>query len=106
MATKLLQGAPIHKISNNWRMAQILELIRQWLSQYQATSFKHSVREGNKLAEFIANVGAEMEMDIYSGSLFNIATEDQLTEFQNIVENDRPHHHVVYPDADDLSTHA
>eukprot|EP00253_Pinus_taeda_P008572 PITA_08572 len=99
MATKLLQGAPIHKVSNSWRMAQILELLRNWLSQNPAISFQHIVREGNKLADFLANVGVDLEIDHYSGPTLTIVTEEQLKEFKNLVEQDQPHSQAVHPDA-------
>lgn len=81
MVTKLMQGSPTHKVSNNWRMAQRLKLIDRWLSQHQAISFKHTKREGNKLADFLANIGVEMGVDLYAGSFSSVATKDQLSEF-------------------------
>jgi len=87
-------------------MAQRLELIRHWLSQYQAISFKHSVREGNQLADFLANIGVDLGLDNYSGSTLSIATQEQLNEFKNLVEKDQPHRQVVYPDAGALRTRA
>jgi len=59
------------------------------------------MREGNKLADFLANIGVEMEVDIYVSSLSSIATMDQLTEFQNIVKNDMLQEHEAHPDAGD-----
>lgn len=100
-----MQGALIHKVSNSWRMAQRLELIGQWLSQYPAISFKHTMREGNKLADFLANIGVEMGVDLYASSLSSIATVDQLTEFQNIVKDDMLQKHDTHPDAGDSMTH-
>jgi len=60
MITKLMNGSPIHKVSNRWRMAQRLDLINKWLSQHQAISLKHIKREGNKIANYLANIGVEI----------------------------------------------
>lgn len=88
MVTKLMQGSPIHKVSSSWRMAQRLELIDKWLSQHQAISFKHTKREGNKLVDFLANIGVKIGVDLFVGSISNIASEVQLSDFHNIVKDD------------------
>lgn len=99
MVTKLMQGSPIHKVSSSWRMAQRLELIDNWLSQNQAISFKHVKREGNKLADFLANLGVETEMDFFDGPISSIASENQLSDFQTIVKNDMTQRLDSHPDA-------
>lgn len=83
-----MQGSPIHKFNSSWRMAPRLELLNQWLSHHQAISFKHIRWEGNKLADFLANLGVDTEMDFFDGPLSSIASKNQLSEFHNIVKND------------------
>ena len=98
MVTKLMQGSPIHKVSNCWRMAQRLELIDRWLSQHQAISFRHTRREGNKLADFLANLGVETGVGFFAGTISSIASEDQLSEFHKIVIQDELQENDTHPD--------
>lgn len=84
-----MNGSPIHKFSNSWRMARRLELINNWLSQHQAITCKHTRREGNKLADFLANIGVEVEGGYTEGTITNLATTDQQAKFQEIVIQDQ-----------------
>ena len=86
-------------------MAQRLELIDKWLSQHKAVSFKHTRREGNKLADFLANIGVESGVDFFAGSLSSIASEDQLSNFHNIVKNDMNQADDTHPDAGVTAAH-
>lgn len=99
MALKLLQGSPIHKVSSSWRMATRLELLQQWLIHNQAISFKHIRREGNKLADFLANLGVDSGREFYEGSISCIASENQLSTFHTIVTSDMQSKEDSNPDA-------
>lgn len=65
MASNLMQGSPVYKVSSIWRMATRLELLKQWLTNHQAISFKHIRREGNKLADFLANLGVDSGREFF-----------------------------------------
>jgi len=78
MVIKIMQGIPPQKVSNSWRMAQRRELIDNWISQHGAISFKNIHREGNKLADFLTNMGVECGLELLVGSISNIASENQL----------------------------
>lgn len=98
MGKKISQGAPVHKVSKRWRMAHRLDLIQHWLTQYQAVSFQHTVREGNKLADFLANVGVDSNIETFSAATLTIGTEDQLRDYLQLVEKDKPPWKGVSPD--------
>eukprot|EP00253_Pinus_taeda_P007787 PITA_07787 len=59
MAIKIQQGSPAQKVSKSWRLATRLESLQTWLQNNQATTFKHTRREGNKVADFLANLGVK-----------------------------------------------
>lgn len=85
MALKIQQGSPIHKVSNSWRMATRLGQLQQWLNNNQAISFKHIRREGNKLADFLANLGVDSGKEFFTGSLQGTTSEAQLSNFHSIL---------------------
>jgi len=99
MITKLMNGSHIHKVSNSWRMAQMLDLINKWLSQHQAISLRHIKREGNKLADFLANLGVEIGVQQFEGTISNIASVEQISKFQEIVTQDKSQGKEAHPDA-------
>lgn len=99
MASKLQQGSPVHKVSSSWRMATRLERLQQWIGHNQAISFKHIRREGNKLADFLANLGVDIGKDFFEGSLPCIASENQLSTFHSILTRDMQTREESHPDA-------
>lgn len=99
MASKLLQGSPVHKVSSSWRMATRLELLQQWLTQNQAISFKNIRREGNKLADFLANLGVDNGKEFFEGSISGITSRNQLSTFHAIVTSDIQSKEDSHPDA-------
>jgi len=99
MALKIQQGSPIQKVSNSWRMATRLERLQQWLNYNQAISFKHIRREGNKLADFLANLGVDNGKEFFAGSLQGSASEDQLSTFHAILTRDMQSREDSHPDA-------
>eukprot|EP00253_Pinus_taeda_P034194 PITA_34194 len=104
MASKLLQGSPVHKVSSSWRLAPRLDLLNQWFSLHQAISFKYIRREGNKLADFLANLGVDSGKYFFEGSLSSIVSESHLSTFCDIVNNDMQSKEDSHPDAGALNT--
>lgn len=71
MASKLMHGSPVHKVSSSWRLAPCLDLLMHWFTTHQAITFKHIRREGNKLADFLVNLGVENGKDPLGGLISN-----------------------------------
>lgn len=94
MANQLLQGAHANKVANSWRLEARLGLIEQWLNTNRALLFKHVKRDGNKVAELLANMGVDSEHTLLVGSLNIIHDYAQLQECNTLVQND-----VDFPDA-------
>lgn len=77
----------------------MLDLINKWLSQHQAISLRHIKREGNKLADFLANLGVEIGVQQFEGTISNIASVEQISKFQEIVTQDKSQGKEAHPDA-------
>jgi len=75
MVNKILQGSPSNKIGNSWQQAERLELVEIWLKSHRAVNFKHIRREGNKVADLLANIGGESSNALNANALSTIATE-------------------------------
>lgn len=99
IALKLMQGSPVYKVSSSWRMATRLEMLKQWLTNHQAITFKHIRREGNKLADFLANLGVDSGKEFFEGSISSIVSGNQLSNFKTIVTNDMQLKEGSHPDA-------
>lgn len=69
MASKTLQGSPSCEVSNRWRMAKRLELIECWLNSHRAITLKHICREGNKVADLLANMGVDCRVELHAGPI-------------------------------------
>eukprot|EP00253_Pinus_taeda_P020461 PITA_20461 len=63
MAIKIQQGTEAQKVSRSWRMVTRLELLQSWLKDNKAITFNHIRREGNKLADIMANIGVDRGKD-------------------------------------------
>lgn len=83
-----MQGTPSGKVNSSWKMAKPLELIEIWLSSHRAITLKHIRREGNKVADLLANIGVESELELHTGSICRLSSESQLKEYQNLVKNE------------------
>jgi len=101
MATKIQQGSAAQKVSRSWRMATRLESLQTWLQNNQATSFKHTRREGNKAADFLANLGANQCKEHQEGTPQVIASASDRATFQEILNSDMQLEAKEYPDAGD-----
>lgn len=88
MVIKILQGTPSSKLSSSWRMAKRLELIEFWLIHNRAITLKHIQREGNKVADLLANIRVDCGVILRTGSTSGIASATQLLDFQNIVKKE------------------
>jgi len=80
-------------------LATRLELLKQGLTNHQAISFKHIRREGNKLADFLANIGVESGREFFEGSISSMVSENQLSIFKTIVTSDMQLQENSHPDA-------
>ncbi len=69
-------------------MATRLESLQNWLQNNKATSFKHIRREGNKVADFLANLGAERGKEHHEGHVQDTALETDWTTLQEIIKAD------------------
>eukprot|EP00253_Pinus_taeda_P007163 PITA_07163 len=63
MDIKIQQGTEAQKVSRSWRMVTRLELLQSWLKDNKAITFNHIRREGNKLADIMANIGVDRGKD-------------------------------------------
>jgi len=101
MASKLQQGSAAQKVSRSWRMATRLESLQTWLQNNKSTSFKHIRREGNKAADFLANLGAELGKEHQEGTPQVIVSDSERATFQEILINDIQIEATNNPDAGD-----
>lgn len=88
MATKIQQGTEAQKVSRCWRMVTRLELLQSWLRDNKAITFNHIRREGNKLADFMANLGVDRGRDHFEGLLQGNVSETECSTYQEILRND------------------
>ena len=84
-----MQGTLSKKIGNSWRLAERLELVEDWLRAHRAVNFKHICREGNKVADLLANIGVESNTTLKANQLSSIKTDAQMKEFNEIVEKEK-----------------
>ena len=89
IANQLLQGTRTTKVANSWRMASRLDNLSRWLDNNQAISFAHTKREGNKVADLLANLGVESTDSLNHGPLHIIHDRDTLQNCINLVQNDQ-----------------
>ena len=88
MANQLLHEAHANKVANSWRLEARLELIEQWLKTNRALLFKHVKKDGNKVADLLANMGVDSEKNILVGSLDIIHDHDKKQECNTLVQKD------------------
>lgn len=85
MVNQILQGTPSYKLVSNSRLAERLELIEQFLSTNITVTFKHIQRDGNKVADLLANIGVDSGQILHTGSLSTIATASQIKDYNELV---------------------
>lgn len=64
MAEKLLNGKPIHKVANNWRMAHNLGQLRAKLIRHSEVQIHHVKCKANKFVDLLANNGVESGQEV------------------------------------------
>lgn len=82
-------------------MATRLESLQTWLQNNKAISFKHTRREGNKAADFLANLGAEQGKEHQEGTPQVIVSKSERATFLEILNSDMQIEAKDYPDAGD-----
>ena len=88
IATQLLNGTRAHKIANSWRLEARLEAIELWLHTNRAIIFQHVKREGNKVADLLANLGVNHDHALISGSLDIIQNHEHKQECLSLIQKD------------------
>lgn len=74
-------------------------MISHWLSQHQAITFKHTRREGNKLADLLANIGVDAKDGYFEGTIAGLDSRDHIDKVQEIVTQDKSQIKDMHPDA-------
>ena len=84
-------------------MAQRLLHIERWIGSNRAISFTHIRRDGNKVADLLANLGVDSGQHLLVGSPANLISESQLLDFNKLVQEERPEFEDALPDLGDGS---
>ena len=88
MENQLLNGTRAHKTANSWRLEARLEAIEHWLHTNRAIIFQHVKREGNKVADLLANIGVNQDQALISGSLDIIQNHAHKQECNSLIQRD------------------
>jgi len=88
MAQQIIQGAPVNKLSCSWQLAARLQHIEQVLASNKEITFKHIKRNGNKVADHLANLGVMSNRPIHKGLLVIIKDAPHQQEFTMLVQMD------------------
>ena len=88
MAKHLLNGSHAKNIATRWRLEARLEALEQELSNNKVIAFNHRRREGNKVADLLANIGVESELTLQAGTLDILKNHAQAQECNHLVQND------------------
>lgn len=86
MAKKILNGSQAKKVATSWRLEARLEAIEQKLQSNRAISFTHTKREGNKIADYMANVGVGGNHSLLTGQLNDILSNEEAQECSRLVQ--------------------
>lgn len=97
MAKKILNGSQARKIATSWRLEARLEAIERELHSNRAITFTHTRREGNKVVDFMANVGVGNNHSLITGQLNTILTHVEAQECSRLVQKD-----ATPPDVGDM----
>jgi len=88
MATRIQNGSQARKVAGSWRLEARLNNIAHELRNHRALSFHHTRREGNKIADFLANIGVESNQPFQAGNLDIIPSNQQTQECENLLQRD------------------
>jgi len=101
MVNQILQGSPSYKVGSSWRLAERLELIEQWLSSHRAVTLKHIRRDGNEVADILANIRVDSGWTLHASTLNTVATTLQLQEYNDLVQIEMVQEEEMHPDVGD-----
>lgn len=73
-------------------------MINHWISRHQAIIFKHIRREGNKLADLLANLGVEAKEHHFEGVVDNIPSKDHLGTLRAMISQEIAQIPTSHPD--------
>ena len=62
--------------------------MEKWLQGNRALLFKHTRREGNKVADLLANLGVDCDSNLRTGTLDIIQDEDQKRKCHNLIQDE------------------
>ena len=85
MAEQIIQGTPVNKLSYSRRLTARLQHIEQVLATNKEITFKHIKRNGNKVADHLANLGVMSDRPIHKGLLEIIKDASHQQEFTMLV---------------------
>ena len=88
MANQLLQGTSSAKVVTSWHFASRIYKISKWINDNQAISFTHTKRDGNKVADLLANLGVDSLDTLKHGSLQIINDRDTTQNCIKLVQMD------------------
>lgn len=84
-------------------MAKRLELIECWLSSHRAVTLKHIRKEGNKVADLLANMGVDCRVELHAGPISSLASESQLSDYNNLVKKEMHQEEGEHPAAGEIN---
>lgn len=64
MATKLLHGKPVSKVTDNWKMNHSLEVLQTLLRRHFEVHIHHVRRKANKLVDLVVNYGDKQKQEL------------------------------------------
>ena len=88
MATRIQNGAQARKVASSWRLEARLNNIELELRTNRVISFHHTKREGNKVADLLANIGVENKQTLSSGLTDIIPNHPQAQECNHLIQKD------------------
>jgi len=88
MVKQLLNGSHSSKIATSWRLEARLEAIELELLNNRAIIFSHVKREGNKVADIIANLGVESNHTLLTGSINITPNNEKIQECNQLVQEE------------------
>jgi len=100
MAIKIQAGKPATKVAKSWRLEGRLERLGEMLKSSEACTWSHIRRNGNKVADRLANLGVEAKAPFWHGPLGNLPIGEAQATCRRLIEKDRGN-----PDAGVLHDH-
>jgi len=88
MVSRIHNGSQTRKVADSWRLEARLHNIAQELHSHRAITFHHSRREGNKVADLLANIGVESHLPFLAGNLDIIPSSQLTQECKTLLQDD------------------